>query len=65
MPRKNEWTVRFGAKRRATDKAYCAAAEAACVSVAPVSPWQAQLDAIQNERRRELALLTGTNFRTT
>ena len=29
MPRKNEWASRFGAARRATDKAYCAAAEAA------------------------------------
>ena len=29
MPHKNEWQTRFGAARRATDKAYCAAAEAA------------------------------------
>lgn len=29
MPRKNDWASRFGAARRATDKAYCAAAEAA------------------------------------
>ena len=29
MPRKNEWASRFGAKRRATDKAYCAEAERA------------------------------------
>ena len=29
MPKKNEWASRFGAKRRATDKAYCAEAERA------------------------------------
>ena len=27
--RKNEWATRFGAARRAADKAYCAAAERA------------------------------------
>jgi hypothetical protein len=75
MPRKNEWASRFGAKRKALDKAYCAAAEASCVNVAPVSvnvapasparsPWQAQLDALQDERRRELKLLTEKNVRT-
>ena len=41
MPRKNEWASRFGAARKARDKAYCAAAEAAIalesVSVAPAS----------------------------
>ena len=75
MPRKNEWASRFGAKRKALDKAYCAAAEAAIVpvsvNVAPALPnvaqvrsWQAQLDALQNERRRELKLLTEKNVRT-
>jgi hypothetical protein len=80
MPRKNEWASRFGAKRKALDKVYCAAAEAAIVApvsvnVAPVSvnvapasptrsPWQAQLDALQDERRRELKLLTEKNIRT-
>ena len=77
MPRKNEWSSRFGAKRKALDKAYCAAAEAAIVApvsvnVAPASPivaqvrspWQAQLDALQDERRRELKLLTEKNIRT-
>jgi hypothetical protein len=83
MPKKNEWASRFGAKRKALDKAYCAAAEAAIVApvsvnVAPVSvnvapaspivaqvrPWQAQLDALQDERRRELKLLTEENIRT-
>ena len=79
MPRKNEWSSRFGAKRKALDKAYCAAAEAAIVgnsipdrvnvapatvNVAPTSVWQAELDEIQNKRRRELALLTGKNVRT-
>ena len=29
MPRKNEWEARFGAARRAKDRAYCAAAERA------------------------------------
>jgi hypothetical protein len=70
--KKNEWASRFGAKRKALDKAYCAAAEASCVNVAPASPivaqvrspWQAQLDALQDERRRELKLLTEKNIRT-
>ena len=93
MPRKNEWLSRFGAKRKALDKAYCAAAEAAIVgnsipdrvnvapasvnvapasvnvapasvNVAPASVWQAELEALQNARRLELALLTGKNIRT-
>ena len=76
MPKKNEWASRFGAKRKALDKAYCAAAEAAIVApvsvnvapaspnVAQVRPWQAQLDALQDERRRELKLLTEKNIRT-
>lgn len=29
MPKKNEWASRFGARRRALDKAYCQAAEQA------------------------------------
>ena len=76
MPRKNEWSSRFGAKRKALDKAYCAAAEAACVNVAPAtvnvapatvnvapaSVWQAELEALQNARRLELALLTGKKY---
>ena len=29
MPRKNDWEARFGARRRAKDKAYCQEAERA------------------------------------
>lgn len=36
MPRRNDWQSRFGASRRAKDKAYCQAAERAIVvDVAP------------------------------
>ena len=73
-PGKGDWTKRFGASRRAKDKAYCEAAERAIEaeiakkadppSAVNSEAWRGQLDALQNERRRELERLTGKNLRT-
>ena len=60
MPRKSDWVKRFGASRRAKDKAYCEAAERAIEAEAAAR----ELEALQNERRRELERLTGKNIRT-
>ena len=74
MLRKSDWVKRFGASRRAKDKAYCEAAERAIEaeiakkadppSAVNSEAWRGQLDALQNERRRELERLTGKNLRT-
>lgn len=79
MAKKGNWAKLYGARRGELDRAYCAAAEAAIVgnsipdrvnvapatvNVAPATVWQAELEALQNARRLELALLTGKNIRT-
>ena len=63
-PGKGDWAKRFGASRRAKDEAYCEAAERAIEAEIANPPWQGQLDALQNERRRELERLTGIGIRT-
>ena len=73
-PGKGDWAKRFGASRRAKDKAYCEAVERAIEaeiakkaerpSGVNSEAWQGQLDALQNERRRELERLTGIGIRT-
>jgi hypothetical protein len=51
MPRKNDWQQRFGASRRAKDKAYCEAAERAAWLE---SEMREQLE-FEHEKRRRLA----------